>query len=194
MTDIPQYDFTTAPTDEQLSTVGALGQDLYNAEVEVLRQEMALREAKKFRDDIAQNLIPQALDEAGLTGIETPTFKVDVKPVLRVTPLKANRPLVLQRLEELGAGALIQTTVSIGFKPNQQEAVDKFVAEVSADHSNVKEDRSVHSSRLRKFVADRLKAHKEVDHDLFGVTEFREAKFASGGPTLEVFEGEGADL
>lgn len=190
MVDVPKYDFSSAPTDEQLSTVAQLGADLYKAEVELLKAEQAVKLARTMRDDIAQKLIPEALDEAGLVSIETPRFKVCVKDVLRVTPRKDNRPLVLQRVKELGAEALIQATVSVAFKANEQGRVDAFVDSCAMSGYQVKQERSVHPSRLRKFVADRLKAGQEVDMDLFGVTEFREAKFTEGGPTAEVFEGE----
>lgn len=192
MSDVPRYDLSSAPSDEQLSTIRALGEDLFKAELKVLQAESILKEAKKLRDDIAQNLIPQALDEAGLRAIETKTFRVEVEEVVRVQPRKENRPLVLQEIKKLGAGSLIQSTVSVPFSVNQEREAKALVDYLMNRGMQVKEDRSVHPSRLKKFIVDRLKAGEEVNMSLFGVTDFRRAKFTDGGPTPGVFEGEGS--
>lgn len=179
------------PTDDSLSTLTELGNDLYDAETEVLRLEAELKRAKKRRDGIAQTDIPEAMKEVGLSMLQTTDgAKIELKDVLSVTPLKKNRPLVFKALEDQGAGNLIKTTVIVPFNKGEAAAIKELFKALRVLNRQAKEERKVESQTLKKHVKDRLEEGEEVDMELFGVRQFEIAHFSDGGPKPPVFEGE----
>ena len=91
---------TDLPTDTELSTLAQLGEDLYQAESEVLRLEAELKRAKRIRDAIQNEEIPEVMQDIGVLEFRTARSKFELKEILRVQPKADNRPLVLQAVEE----------------------------------------------------------------------------------------------
>ena len=178
------------PTDSELSTLATLGNELYEAEADVLRLEAELKQAKRKRDRIQTEIIPSAMEEIGVLEFRTATSKIEIKEKLIVQPKVDNRPLVLQELEKQGAAALIKTNVTIAFNRGEDEAAKETIAMLEEQGRQVKQDRSVHHSTLKKHVKDRLAEGKPIDMELFGVRQFKQAVFGDGAPEAPVFEDE----
>ena len=178
------------PTDTELSTLAALGDDLFNAEEEVLRLAAELKRAQKIRDGIQQEEIPEAMAEIGVLEFRTAKCKIELQEVLRVQPKVANRPLVLLAVEEAGQGALIKTTVTVPFGRGESEKAKELLAEIQARGLQSKQERKIEPSTLKKYVKDKMEAGEPLDQDLFGVYKFKQAKFSDGAPVPPVFDGE----
>jgi len=179
------------PTDESLSALTQLGQELYTAEEQVLLLEAQLKQAKKARDFIAQRSVPDVMSEMGLESLTmTGGRKIDIKEKLAVSPPVANRPLVLEALVEQGAGALIKTNVSVAFGRGSEAEVKELLDLLQEKGLAAKSESKVEPATLKKHVKDRLENGEPVDTELFGVWTGKEAKFTEGKPKPPVFEGE----
>lgn len=179
------------PTDDAMSSLTEMSEALYTAEQNVLELEARLKLAKRKRDLIAMKQVPEYMEAAGVAFLGmTGGRRVDVKPILSVTPLAANRPLVYAALDAQGAGNLIKTTVSIPFGRDSQAEVKKLVAQLQEMGHQTKCDVKVESSTLKKHVRTRLEQGLPVDTDLFGVKEFKKASFTEGAPKEPIFDGE----
>jgi hypothetical protein len=174
----------------ELSHLAELGDQLYDAEAEVLRLEAELKRAKKHRDYIQNELVPNAMEEIGILEFRTSTSKIEIREKLVVQPKVENRPLVLQELERYGAGSLIKTRLEIPFNRGEDDAVAQICASLHEAGRQYKQERKVEPSTLKKFVKDRLEEGKAVNMDLFGVRRFKQAIFEDGAPEAPAFDDE----
>lgn len=178
------------PQDSELSSLSQLGEDLVEAENAVFLAEHKLKLAKSARDNIANTQIPELMKELGVEFIGLAGGRrVDVTPILSVTPLAADRPLVFAALEEQGAGALIKTTVSVPFGRGQDEKVKELLELLQTKGLAGKLDKKVEPQTLKKHVKERLLEGKPVPA-CFNVKKFDQAKFTKGKPTKPVFDDE----
>ncbi len=182
---------TEMPTDASLSTLTALGEELFAAEQKILNIEAKLKEAKADRDVLSGTTIPEFLAEAGIEELTmSGGRKIEVKEILSVTPKAADRPSVFAALEEQGAGALIKTTISCPFGKGQDEKVKEILDMLAEAGVDTKLDKKVEPPTLKKHIRLRLEAGESVDMKLFNVKQFKQAVFSKGKPTEAVFEGE----
>lgn len=181
----------TLPSDASLSTLSQLGESLYKAEQTVLDLEARLKAAKRQRDYIAQQAIPEFLAENDIESISlTGGRRIDVKPILSVTPLAANRPLVYAEVEAKGDGNLIKRTVTVPLGKGEDEKLKQLLASLQEQGLDAKVDTKIEPSTLKKWVRNRLEKGLPVDKKLFGVRDFSRAEFTEGAPKVEHFEGE----
>jgi len=175
---------------KELSTLVKLGEELYAAEAEVLRLDAELAKAKARRDTIQNDIIPQAMEEIGVKEFRTENSHVVIKPILAVTPKKDDRPLVFKAVEETGDGAIIKDTVTMALGKGKVEVAKKLLKIAEELQLDAKQERKIEAQTLKKYVKDRLEAGEAVDMKLFGVKQFKQAKFKSGAPEAPVFEDE----
>ena len=179
------------PSDAGVSSLTAIGRKLLAAEEKVQRLEAELKRACLERDKIQNHELPEIAEALGIEGsFGVDGCKLEIKPILSVKPLEANRPLVLQELEKQGAGALIKNEVTVSFTKGKEKEAAEFIARLQAEGLQPKTERWVESQTLKKHVDERLKAGKSVDLELFGVRQFKQAKFTDGAPKPRVFDGE----
>lgn len=174
----------------EMSALAQLGQDLYDAETKVLELEAQLKRAKANRDRLVQTDIPEAMADIGMSSFSTDKFSIEIKEKIIVSPKVENRPLVLQALEADGQAALIKSIVTVAFNKGQDEIARQLATEMMKKGFDAKQDRSVHAQTLAKYVKDKLSKGAEIDQELFGVRQFKEAKFSSGAPEAPVFGDE----
>lgn len=121
-------------------------------------------QCKKLKDDLqkqadklAQELIPQAMQETGLkTLVLDNGDKVEVKPLLRVSPLVENRPFVYQWLRDNGFGDLVKNEISASFGRNEDDMANNFKEEVKKLGLLPKQTEKVEPSTLRAFVNEQV--------------------------------------
>lgn len=180
-----------APSDDALSKLAALVAELHLAESDVLRCEGTLKDAQARARDLAEKQIPEHMGEVGLAEFKTTDgVKIELKSSLHVTPKKENRMTVLDWLEEQGYGNLIKRTVSVAFNRDQESEAASLLTFLADDRGlQAKEERKVAPATLRKFVADRLEAGKELPMELLGVFQYKYAKITEGKPE-KIFDGE----
>ena len=177
------------PNDAELSSLARAGEDLFQAEQNVLNLEVQLKAAKKRRDAIANVTVPELLESIGIEQITmTGGREVSVKEYLSVSPLKDNRPLVLAELVKQGASALIKTTLSIPFARGQEDEVRRVNELLQREGLTTQVEIKVEPATLKKHVKDRLAAGDYVDQELFGVRTGSIAKFSKGQPKANHFD------
>jgi len=181
---------TDLPPDSEMSSLAALGQDLVAAEESVFLAEHKLKLAKAARDNIANVQIPDLMKELGVEFIGMAGGRrVDVKSILSVTPLAADRPLVFAELEKQGAGSLIKTTVSVPFGRGQDAEVQALLELLQDKGLAGKLDKKVEPQTLKKHVRDRLEEGLPIPA-CFNVKKFEQAVFTKGKPVAPVFDDE----
>ena len=181
---------TNLPLDSELSSLSALGQDLYEAEEYVFQAEHDLKLAKGKRDHLARSLIPELMKELGVEFIGmTGGRRVDVKSILSVVPLAADRPLVLKHLEEQGAGALIKTTITVPFGRGEEVKVKDLLNLLQEHGIGSKLEKKVEPPTLKKHIKERLEQGLPVPKE-FNVKKFDQASFTEGKPKKPIFPGE----
>ncbi len=172
----------------ELTKIAQMGKDLYDAQADVLLKEAELKKAKRVLYQLQEVDIPAYMDEVGLTKFETDDLSVEIKESLRVTPLAANRPKVMQAVTEAGDANLIKDTISFLFTRGQNDEAEKFYNEAVAEGKAPKREQKIESSTLRAYVKGKLEAGADLDLDLFGVTMGKKAIFKTGAPIAPVFE------
>jgi len=172
----------------ELKKIAEMGKDLFDAAQEVLRIEAELKKAKRVLYQVQEVDIPEYMAEIGLTKFETNDVAVEIQESLRVAPLAANRPKVMQVVTEAGDAALIKDTISFMFTKGQNAEADKFYQDAIAEGRAPKRDQKIEPSTLRAYVKGKLEAGEDVDTELFGVSIGKKAVFKSGAPVAPVFE------
>jgi hypothetical protein len=172
----------------ELTQIAQMGKDLFDAQAEVLLKEAELKQAKRVLYQIQEVDIPEYMDEIGLTKFETADVSVEITDSLRVAPLAANRPKVMQVVTEAGDAHLIKDTISFMFTKGQNDAAEKFYDEAIAEGKAPKREQKIESSTLRAYVKGKLEAGEDIDMELFGVVMAKKAVFKTGAPVAPVFE------
>jgi len=147
-------------------------------------------QCKKLKDDLqkqadklAQELIPQAMQETGLkTLVLDNGDKVEVKPLLRVSPLVENRPFVYQWLRDNGFGDLVKNEISASFGRNEDDMANNFKEEVKKLGLLPKQTEKVEPSTLRAFVNEQVvvNGRNDLPLDKFGAYIGQQAKITKG--------------
>lgn len=178
MTDATDYSAFAgaAPTSEALSNLGKAAKNLFDAEAEVLRCQSELKAAQKKVDDLAEHTIPGLMTEANLKEIKLANgTKLEIKDMLTIGSVTKNAE-VLAWLEKTGNSGLIKrnVTVVLGKDPEREK---KLLAELKEEgFKDVESLRWVESQTLKAHVKKILEDGGEVNMDLLGVRQFKQAK------------------
>lgn len=181
------------PDSAALSKLAAMIQQLYDAELEVLKLEANLKKAKKHNEFIAEKMIPDHMKTIGIKQITVEgsagdiTIKVEEK--ISAKPNNDNKPRVFKWLIDNGHGHIIKRTLSMlfGVKEGKQAAQIKEL--LMKKKLAVKEDLKVESQTLSALVRKLMEAGEDIPMKMFGVYDKRVAKITEGKPK-DVFDGE----
>lgn len=179
-----------APSDEQVSSLSAMVARMHLAETLVEKLDADLRDAKARLREIAEREIPEKMEELGLETFKTSSgvgIKVDNK--LQVTPKKDDREWVLDWLEETGQQALVKRTVTAALNAGEGEKAEAIRAAIEAIGADIKVERKVEPSTLKKHVKTLLEAGAELPMDRLGIFQYKCAKITDRAPD-PVFNGE----
>lgn len=167
-----------APAPEKIADLSTAAISMYQAELDVIRCEQALKDAQARLRDISEKVLPDLMEEAGMAELVLANgTKLKVEDQLTVSPLKANRAAVIEWLRRTGHGAKVkrQVLVNLGLNADEREAA--LLAELDAegfkDHST---EEWVEPSTLKAHVKKALEAGEEVDMDLLNARVFKKAK------------------
>lgn len=167
-----------APSAEALAGLAKGAIELYEAQLAVARAEAALKAAQKHQESIERHLLPELMDEAGLTEIKLKNgTKLEVESILTIGSGKGKDPAVLKWLEETGSGGLIKRAIAVGLgaKSNEKEAA--LLAELKEEgFTDVASIREVNAQTLKAHVKKMIEAKKDVNMEMLGAFEFRRAK------------------
>jgi len=172
----------------ELTKIAEMGEALFRAQEAVNLKRAELKKAERVLAQLQEVDIPEYMTEIGLTKFETNDVSVEIKESIQVSPLKANRPKVMQVVTDAGDANLIKDTISFMFTRGQHEEADEFYTQAIEKGQAPKREQKIESATLRAYVINKLKNGEEVDVDLFGVRTLKKAVFVKGAPIEPVFE------
>jgi len=168
-------EFTEPTSDDALAELSRLADAQLEAQKAVARAEQDLKDRQAELRRIAEELIPERMEEMGIeTFTTTSGVKISVKEQIRASILAANKAAAFRWLREEGHEALIKRIVKLQFGMGQdaqaQEAIDRLGPDYDID-----DDCKVEPMTLKKFVREMLEEGQEVPEDLFSVHRQRVA-------------------
>lgn len=174
---------TSDPTDGQLATVVAFANLMVERQERVNLLTQQLTEANALLNEVANNLLPEALKTAGLKDFTTASgWHIDLKDVLNANIPKAKLPEALDWLRRHGFGSLIKTTVKVMFGKGEEAKAQAVIKQLTAKGYSFSFDEGVNHQTLGAWVREQEKNDKEVPDDLLGVYRAKQAKITLVNP------------
>lgn len=141
--------------------------------------EERLSKKKNDLDEALRQDIPDALDAAGTKAFtlvaegNLPEIEVKVEAFYSASIAKswdaAKKKAAFSYLESLGAGDLIKTIVSIPFKREERDEVQKLIDLVEDEGFETEVEESVHASTLKSWLKERTeKLEEKTELDKIG--------------------------
>jgi hypothetical protein len=156
-----------------LDKLSQLARDQWEAEKAVRVKEQELKDAKAALRKIAEEEIPELMDELGVEEFTTSEgIAVTVKENIRASISKANEPAAFQWLRDNGHAALINRSIVIVADDDDQ---GQEILNIVRDYEPTDKP-SVHHSRLSAWVREKLAAGEDIPMDLLGVFRQRVSK------------------
>lgn len=146
-------------------------EELDKANAVLLEAQLALANAEKAVEELAQKEIPNLLESVGLNTITTRDgLKVTIKETVHARLSGETKDAALKWLEENGHSGLIRREVKIPFTREEEEACRELAEQLQGEYPDLTMDRNVHHSTLRSFVRGELEEDTgEFPRDLFNV-------------------------
>lgn len=165
-----------APDDDALAGISQLARLLITAQKTVVDAEETLKEAKQIERELSAKALPEAMDAVGMESFTVDGRMIKVSDALRCSVPVANRDECYDWLEAGGNGGMVKRNVVVSLSCNQEGEAAQLVGELAEKYENVKTERKVEPSTLKKFIREELEAGREIDLALFGAENFRIAK------------------
>ena len=154
-----------------------LAADQAEAEADVERLEIELEAAKSTLRDIAENQIPELMDDIGVDSITTATgVKVTVGEKVRCGELKDAKGL--DWLREHEQGGLIKSELAIPFAKGSDSAAVKLTAYLKSKGYSVEERSKVVWNTLAKAIREMMEEGEDVPLEKLGAYIQRRAKLS----------------
>lgn len=164
-------------TDDGLTRLSLLADDLFDAETEVAVVEAKLRAAQKAVRDLAEFSIPELMDELELSSFKTKSgVSVEVEDKLNAGKLTQANPEALEWLRDNDQGGLIKTLVSVPFTAGSEADADELVEELAGSGIASTKSMEVHQSSNKAAIKSMLKEGIDVPIKLLKGYQRRVAK------------------
>lgn len=159
-----------------LSQISNLAKMQLIAEQEVAQVEAELRLRKEHLRHVQEDLLPQAMAEAGMRSFVLETGeKITIKEDMTLSIPKENKAAALCWLAENGCGDLLKHTVSVDFGKGEDAAATQFLERCTAAGYHPVEKEDVNSATLKAFVKESLSRGVDMPLELFGAFPFTKA-------------------
>lgn len=157
--------------DNVLAQLTGLVQDLAHSEARAAKLEEELKQAQEKSRHLKENLLPELLEQVGMTSFETPDFVVGLKDEIFGSIPKAQEDTAFKWLEEHGHENLIKRQFVIDFGKDEEAWAKKFQADLAKRKKKVnsKTKRTVHPQTLRAFIREQMETGTAIPLDVFGV-------------------------
>ena len=164
------------------------------SEVENLSEMLAQRSAKLR--DLVENLIPAAMDEAGVAEFTT-SDGVKVSVAKEVTGSlgrgkdeteaahAARVNAALRWLEENGHDGIVKVEIGVKLARGQRDTADRIAEALSQIGVDFKQTEGVHPQTLKSFLKEQVENGAPLPLDVFKVAEYRRAKLKASRGTKE---------
>lgn len=167
----------------EVKDVAKLCEQLSQTENAIDQTDQLKKELTDMKEKLSYELIPQAMQELGLQTLQLKTGeKIQIKPLLRVTPKVEDRPVVYQWLRDNGFGDLVKNIISASFGRGEDAKAEDFKKEVEKLGLMPKQEEKVEPSTLRAFVNEQVveKGRDDLPLDKFGAFIGQQTKITKG--------------
>lgn len=163
-------DSQNLPSDQGLSKVSRLAEELIDKEEEVKEAEARLKILKEQARDIAERQLPDAMAEVGMAKfVLTDGSEVTVKPYYSAKIGDDKRDECFNWLQDHGHEALIKDEVSITFNKGEHERAEEFKSQLEQQGIEYNGKMGVHPQTLTAFVREQVESGAEFPLELFNV-------------------------
>ncbi len=163
--------------ENSLAMLNDLAEQQLAAEKAVNEAAAVLDRAERRLKDLSGRIIPEALEDLGMTSFETTgglTMEVKVKIIAGLS--EKNRVAGIKWLEDNGLGKLVKRKVTILAPKGEPEKAEDLVTRARADGLEIDDEESVHNTSLAAALREKMEDGEEVPLELMGVLRLRTTK------------------
>lgn len=163
-------DAIAVPSDAGMATVGRLARDMLERQAEVEQAEQILTARKQALRRVAEELLPAAMREHGMTEIRMDDgSRVTVKQIVRASIPVAKRAQAFAWLEANGHGDLLKHDIRAQLGRGESEQAERALTELASLGIEATDNLTVHPQTLSAFVREQTEAGRTVPDELLGV-------------------------
>jgi hypothetical protein len=164
-----------------LAEITKLAEKQFEIEKRIAELESQLEKAKAELKTVAENQLPEAMEQVGLGDYTTTTgIYVKVAEEIRASLAAKNRPKGFDWLEKNNAGGVIKSKVIIEFPRSKLTVANELVQKLRNENLPANLERKVEFQTLQCLIKDKLSNGEEVPLDIFSVHRQRVAKVKAG--------------
>jgi len=169
--------FRPSASVEDLKTLSDMATSLDLAETTTKKAEEEFDAARAAERFLRERTIPELMAKCGMKEFRTTSGLVlSVRDIVRASIPKASAPSAVAWLDEHGFSGLVKRTVLLEFTRAEEEKARALALRLRDEYSNVQETATVHPMTLSAWVRGQLENGTVLPLELFGVTQFQEAK------------------
>ena len=143
---------------------------LLETQKEIEKTEEVLKHLKEEEKTISEEVIPNLMQEAGVSMIKTEDGKtVKVSQFYAARIPESKRDEAFDWLRENDAGDMIKNIVSLNFGKSEDAVATALVEELVERKLNVAQKMKVEPMTLKSYVKTEIEKGRSVPMDLFGV-------------------------
>lgn len=172
---------------DALVRISALAAALKVAKDRTAAAAETLAAAKKDQDRIETEDLPELMRELELKAIVlNDGSKVEVKREIKCGITADNKDAAHEWIKARGDGGLITSHIGFDFEKDEEKAKAKFLKDVAKVTNRPPEiDESIHASRLKSYLKERLEEGDDIPMDLFGLFPYNKVKITPPKAKIE---------
>lgn len=165
-------------TDTPIDLIKGLGKILKDVNTEIEDVEEQLKQLKAKRIQIAEVMLPEQMEEAGLQELTlTDGSRIVLQKFYNASVPKDSWNEALEWLEQNNHQAIVKAGFSVAFPRGEANAANEAKQALAELGINVVVEDKIHPSTLRAFVREQIEAGAEFPNQLFGVFEGKRVTF-----------------
>jgi hypothetical protein len=160
-----------------ISTVSNLCKQQIALEKRIADLELELKDTKREYRKVAEDLLPAALQEYGVTELKMDDgSEISVAPYYSASIAKDRADEAFQWLTEAGHGSLIKNHVTAAFGRGEDNSAKDLLAELEQRGMQTQTKTWVEPMTLKSFVKEQVEKGENLPYDLLGVFVGQRAK------------------
>jgi|TARA_R100000084_G_C4654795_1_gene152087 hypothetical protein len=160
-----------------ISTVSNLCKQQIALEKRIADLELELKDAKREHRKVAEDLLPAALQEYGVTELKMEDgSEITVAPYYSASIAKDRQDEAFRWLTEAGHGSLIKNHVTAAFGRGEDNSAKDLLAELEQRGLQTQTKTWVEPMTLKSFVKEQVEKGENLPYDLLGIFVGQRAK------------------
>ena len=160
-----------------ISTISNLCKQQLALEKRIADLEEELKDAKREHRKIAEDLLPAAMDEHGMSQLKMDDgSEISVSPYYSASISKDRADEAFQWLTEAGHGSLIKNHVTAAFGRGEDNSAKDLLAELDQRGMATQTKTWVEPMTLKSFVKEQVEKGENLPYDLLGIFVGQRAK------------------